>query len=160
MKQCILLFVILIISLPIFSQGYFGASINKKGVGFQSGFLAGKIDLNAGITFPVTSTTAPTTYNLSAGFMINITQEDEDNFSVTPSVGFGVVNQRVLIKAHQYNPKYGTSLPYESYRKVSTGMLFSQLEIAKDSHMGRVFISGCYTDEVKFSVGMKVFLSR
>lgn len=136
----------LLISLNVNAQ-YAGVSLINKGMSVNAGILADKVAIQAALTFPITNLQNANTYSLTAGYQLNITNDDADNYSFTPFVGAALLRSRTwdakdAMTVHQnIKPMYGA-------------------EIAKDAYMGRVFINANYSDALYYGIGIKVFFNR
>lgn len=136
----------LILSLHVNAQ-YAGISIINKGVSVNAGILADKVAIQAALTFPITNLQNANTYSLTAGYQLNLTTYDADNYSFTPSIGAALLRSRTwgakdAMTVHQnIKPMYGA-------------------ELAKDAFMGRVYIQANYSDALYYGIGMKVFFNR
>ena len=136
----------LIISLNVNAQ-YAGVSLINKGISVNAGILANKVAIQAALTLPITNLENSNTYSLTAGYQLNLTNDDKDNYSLTPFVGAALLRSRTwdakdAMTVHQnIKPMYGA-------------------ELAKDAFMGRVFINANYSDALYYGIGMKVFFNR
>ena len=144
-KKMVLLFM-LIISLNVSAQ-YAGISVINKGIGVNAGFTANKVNLQAALTFPLYNLENNNTYSLSTGYEINLTNDEKDNYTLTPSVG------AALIKSRTWNKMDAVTV--HSNIKPMYG-----LELGKDAFMGRVFLQANYMDGLYYGVGMKVFFNN
>ena len=160
MKQIKMIALMIILYCNAFSQGYLSTSVMKKGVAGSIGFLADKVDISFSLQFPLTDKLAPTIYSLSVGRMLNITNEEEDNFTITPAIGLSVLNKIEVVAANTFSEKYGQYFPYEMFKNANEIKAYYSLEVGKDAHMGRVFIKTVYVDKVYCSLGMRLFLNR
>lgn len=160
-KRFITLVAFLIVNCSAFSQGYISTSVVNKGIAATVGILAGKLDINVGVQFPITEVTVPTIYHFQSGIMINLTHNEEgDNYSVTPSIGGALANKKEVVPANTFNEKYGTIMPYETLKDVSQVLPYYSLEFGKDAYLGRVFLKTVYCGNLYYSVGMRLFFNR
>jgi len=133
------------------SQPFFGLSAGNGGITYQAGALAESIEITAAYKMPLSKNDRPSVLSISVGKQILLTNNESDNYSITPTIGFA--NYRVkdftkydqgsdeIIQVSEFKPVFG-------------------LEVGKDSHMGRVFISANYCKVAWFSIGIKVFTHR
>lgn len=146
-----LLSTIVLLSLALTSTNakaqYAGVSIINKGIGVNAGILANNVNIQAALTFPIVNLENSNTYSLSAGYQINLTNDDADNYSFTPSIG------AALVKSRSWNAKAAVAV--NNKIKPMYGA-----ELAKDAFMGRVFIHANYSDALYYGLGMKVFFKR
>ena len=126
---------------------YAGVTIINKGIGVNAGILADKVNIQASLTFPIINLENSNTYSLSAGYQINLSNEDVDNYSFTPSIGAAVVKSRT------WDAKAAVTV----HQKIK---LMYGGEVGKDAFMGRVFIQANYSDALYYGIGMKVFFKR
>ena len=142
---------IILLSLALTSTNtnaqYAGVSVINKGIGVTAGILANKVNIQAALTFPIMNLENSNTYSLSAGYQLNITNDEEDNYSFTPSIG------AALVKSRMWDSKAVMTV-YEQIKLVYGA------ELGKDAFMGRVFIHANYSDALYYGVGMKVFFKR
>ena len=146
-----LLSIIFLLSLALTTTNanaqYAGVTIINKGIGVNAGILADKVNIQASLTFPILNLENSNTYSLTAGYQFNLTNDDVDNYSFTPSIGAAVIRSRTwdakaAVTVHQnIKPMYGA-------------------ELGKDAFMGRVFIQANYSDALYCGIGMKVFFNR
>ncbi len=160
MKQIKMIALMVILYCNGFSQAYLGTSLMKNGVSGNIGFLADKVDISFALQFPLTDKLVPTIYSLSIGRMLNITNEEEDNFTVTPAFGFAVINKMEVVPANTFSEKYGQYFPYEILKNTNAIKAYYSLELGKDAYMGRAFIKTVYAERVYYSVGMRLFINR
>ena len=144
-KKMLLLFMI-IISLNVNAQ-FAGVSVINKGIGVNAGILINNVNIQAGLTFPIVNLENSNTYSLTAGYQLNLTNDDKDNYSFTPLIG------AALIKSRTWDAKDAMSVHQNI--KAMYGA-----ELGKDSYMGRVFINTNYADALYYGIGMKVFFNR
>ncbi|MBC7417506.1 MAG: hypothetical protein H7325_05060 [Pedobacter sp.] len=146
-----LLSTIVLLSLALISTNaiaqYAGVSIINKGIGVNAGILANNVNIQAALTFPIVNLENSNTYSLSAGYQINLTNDDADNYSFTPSIG------AALVKSRKWDSKAVMTV-YEQIKLVYGA------ELGKDAYMGRVFIHANYSDALYYGLGMKVFFKR
>jgi hypothetical protein len=127
------------------SQPYIQMQAGNKNIGLSFGVQAqGGLIIDMGYLLPYSAANRPKIANLSIGKVINITNNDEDNFSITPSIGFAY-------------------LFYKDFSKQIDGINIGEfkpiyrLELAKDWYNGRLFISTNYAKDFFVSVGIKAF---
>lgn len=137
---------ILILSLNVNAQ-YVGVGVINKGICAVTGFTANKINVQAALTFPITNLQNDNTVSLSAGYELNLTNDDKDNYTLTPSIG------AALVKSRTWDIK--DVMTVHSNIKPILGV-----EIGKDAFMGRVFIQANYINSMYYGMGMKVFFNR
>ena len=144
MRKFTIILAILIISIQVNAQSFLGVSILTKGVGVQIGTLAHKIEISAGVKFPQINQEQHTIYNLSLGKMILLTKHEEDNYSITTSIGIA-------------NYKF-SSFDAKAERTIHSSIKsIYGLELGKDAFMGRVYVRGLYCANAYLEVGMKIF---
>ena len=160
MKQIKLIALMIILYCNAFSQVYLGTSVMKNGVAGNIGFLADKVDISFGLQFPLTDKTTSTIYSLSVGRMINLSNYDEGNFSLTPAIGLSVLNKMEVVSANVFSEKYGKIFPYETLKNDNIILPYYSLELGKDAYLGRVFIKTVYCGKIDLSFGMRLFLNR
>ncbi len=136
------------------SQPNLGLFATNKGVGASIGLVAGNIALNASYKAPLFNRDVPTIANLAIGYQRNITNNDADNFTVTPFLGIG--NYRVKdFTAYDADPTGKTAIVSINQYKP-----YYAIEIAKDWYLGRLFVSANYCGGFYAGIGMKFFTNR
>lgn len=151
----------LIIHCAVFAQGYMGVSIINKGFGATAGVVTGSTDIAFNVQRPFIDLMQPTIFSLSIGKIINLTNEESDNYSITPS--FGVADSKVkrVVVAGQMNKDYNKCMSYETLETVRKFSAYYSLELGKDAYLGRVFIKGTYTDtRLFYGLGMRIFFNK
>ena len=129
---------------------YIGISGGNKGFCFSGGILSQGIQIEASYRLPFMSNVIPSCLSLTVGKEILITRNEEDNFSITPFVGFGSLNRKDF-------SKYDAT---DKIIEVSEIKTMYGLEIGKDFHAGRIFLSANKCGIMSFTFGLKTFLNR
>lgn len=152
MKVLITLQLILIISIPSFSQTYIGLGLLNKGVDFSLGTLVDGIDLQFNYKVPLTSAEEPNIMSITLGKMILLSDKDEDNYSITPILGGAWLKGKdfskydadplgAILETNKFNGVYG-------------------LELSKDAYMGRLSLVAKHIGGMYYGVSVRVFFSR
>lgn len=153
MKKILCLATTMLITLnSINAQVYMGTDINNKGVGANLGFLGDHLDINTGINIPLSRTDVATIAHFTTGYMINLTHKDEDNFTITPSIGMGSYHIKDYT-AYNLDPHQGPT-------KISEILPYYSLELGKDAYMGRISLKLSYCKEVIAGISMRIFFAR
>jgi len=153
-QKIILIIVMCFIYITSFAQPYIGMLATNKGVGFQIGVLSesGGLELSAASNMPLLSNTTPTILSINIGKQFLLTKNDDDNYSITPSVGFSSYNYKNFTEYDK--------IPRGDIIQVSEIKPIYRIEIGKDSYLGRVFVSANYCKGFYYGVGMKFFFYR
>lgn len=131
-----------------FSQVFIGMDAGNKGVGLNAGGLVDQIEIKAGINSSLYRSETPFMVYGSIGYQIPITGYEEDNISITPSIGFAHLSYQDfskyetedrIIRISHFKPKYS-------------------LEIGKDKNIGRVYVSATYASYTFFSIGFRGYI--
>lgn len=154
MKKFLSLIACTLIIAASYCQPFAGLGLTNKGVNFQAGALISGIEITAAAKRPYSRNDIPLIYSLSVGKQILLTDNQEDNYSITPSIGYA--NYRIKdFTAYDKDPT-GATGPVQ----ISTFTPIYGLELGKDSYMGRVFISANYCKGLYFGMGIKIFPYR
>ena len=148
-----LITLLLIISLPCFGQPYILMGGTNNGVQLGIGTLSDKIDIQVRYQLPLFDLEAPKILSFNVGRMINLTTNEEDNLSITPSVGYGYFRSKDF--THYNNP--------EEHEKIINGETFKPIygiELGKDWFMGRACITYYYSDRNYIGGTIRYFFSR
>lgn len=130
---------------------YLGVSATTKGAALHAGIVANGIEIAGTYKTPLWSNVTPSVLSLSFGKQILLTNNDIDNWTVTPSIGFASLK-------YQDFSDYD-SRPNGHIIEVSEIKAIYNLEVAKDFYMGRIFISATHCGTTYFSFGLKAFFS-
>ena len=143
MKKVIILLAILS-QFKAFTQPYIQMQAGNKNIGMSIGAQAqGGILIDLGYTFPYNAADKAKIANFSIGKVINLTNEDEDNLSITPYIGYAYLS---------WNEEKNNFTPTSEFKPIY------RLELAKDWYHGRLFVSANYSKDVFFTIGMKGFI--
>ena len=144
----------ILIPLILFSTSlnaqYIGVGISNKGACFYAGIVSEGIEVGIAHKVPLFSQETPTITSLQVGRAILLTNYDEDNYSITPSVGIA----HYKVKDFKDFDNGGDIIEIAEVKP-----LFN-LELSKDAYMGRMFLSATFCKTVYYSIGMKVFFNR
>jgi hypothetical protein len=143
---------LLLISLPTFAQPYFGIGLQNKGFNMCTGILADKIDAQINFKTPLTSAEESKQLSATIGRMILVSQNDDNNYSFTPSVGMAWLKSTDFTE-YDLNPNKGP-VDVIKFKAVYA------LEIGKDAHIGRISLTARYVDRLYWGVNMRVFFGR
>lgn len=152
MKKTLSSLIIIIISFNVHAQGYAGFFVAGKGAGVQMGFVAGTLNVNASLQYPLTTITNPTMYTMSLGRMLLLTNDEADNYSLTPAIG-AALHRVKNFEAYNDNPRAAIPLTSRVYPHYS-------LQAGKDAHLGRMYVQANYCNGLYLTAGMKVFFNR
>jgi hypothetical protein len=145
--KTILFSLMLIISFGLQAQPYLSTGVLSKGVAAHLGILAGKIDISAGVKFPLMSVENPTVLDLTVGRQILLTNHDADNYTATPAIG---------IASSKYN-----TFDYRMKQTLHTDTkAIYSLEIGKDAYLGRFYLKAWHCGNNYIEIGMRYFVSR
>lgn len=147
-------FLLLLISAASFGQPFLGLGVTNQGANIQLGVFAGSIEVTGAYKLPFSRNDVAKIASLQIGKQILLSHNDQDNYSITPSIGYA--NYRVQdFAAYNNDPtgKTGISLINE-FRPIAG------VEVGKDSYMGRVFLSANYCKGMYYGIGIKMFPYR
>jgi hypothetical protein len=137
-----------------FAQPFLGLGMTNKGVLIQLGAMSNKIEISASYRHPTIRNDVFSVLSFQIGRQISITRKDEDNYSFTPSIGYGYLRRQDFT---EYNIIRLSEAPIENVKVFAP--IYS-LEFGKDAYLGRAFISASYCKELYFSIGIKMFTHR
>ena len=138
-----------------FGQGFIGLNLTQKGIGVNTGFLAGNVEITANYKSLTSRNDVPKVLSLSAGYRYLLTFNEINNWSITPSIGIG--NYRLQdFKAYDADITGKTGIKQISEFKPIYGVNFS-----KDSHIGQGFVSVDYCNKIIFyGIGIRAYFYR
>lgn len=140
--------IFLILSLNVNAQPFAGIEAGTKGAGINIGYLGNNIEVKAGTNLSLYRATTPALFYASLGYQINLTNQDADNWSLTPSIGYSYSkhedftewnNGGEIIKVENFTPKY-------------------TLELGKDKHIGRIYINANYAGYSFYNIGIRAYI--
>ena len=144
MKKLLLMMCILI-TVNTYSQPFVSFEGTTKGFGMTIGTQTKEgIQLAAGYNVSITKADVPDLFFGNVGYNILLTQNDEDNFTLTPTVGAAHSTVKVFDKNDNYTTVKGIK------------PIFG-LELGKDWNMGRLFVSANYCQKFYYGIGIKAF---
>ncbi len=123
----------------------------KVGPGLSVGYLSKpNIEIKLGCAVPMRKANVSSIFYLSAGHKINITNNDEDNYTLTNSIGVG------HYRIDNFDDWYRE---YGSVKTITKILPFFGMELGKDKNHGRYYISVNYCGDIYASAGMRVFIN-
>ena len=143
---------LLLISLPTFAQPYFAIGLQNKGFNMSTGILAEKIDVQIRFKVPLTSAEESKQLSATIGRMILISNNDDDNYLITPSIGAAWLKSTDFTE-YDINPNKGP-VSIQKFKPVYA------LELGKDAYKGRLSLTAQYSDKMYWGVNMRVSISR
>ena len=144
---------LLAIAITSLAQPFLSIAATSKGAGFSIGYLASQsgIELNAGYNVHPFTEDVPTLFNLSVGKHILLSNKENNNFNLTPSIGYAAYSVKDLTEF------YKDEAAGEIIQLKATKAIYS-LELGKDWHLGRVYVNANYCDKAFFGIGMRAFI--
>ena len=145
-----LITLLLIISLPCFGQPYLLMGGTNNGVQLGIGTLSDKVDIQVRYQLQLFNLEAPKILSFTVGRQINLTNNEEDNLSITPSVGYGYFRSKDFSQ-------------YDTHDKIINSESFKPMfgvEVGKDWFMGRACITYSYSDRNYIGGTIRYFFSR
>lgn len=138
----------------MFGQVFTGLSLANKGAVIQLGAMIDKTELKASYTFPLLKNTNARILDLRIGQKFDITQNESDNYSIMPYLGYGYLRwndysnydndatgKAAIVQMNEFKPIYG-------------------LQIGKDSHAANVYLFGQYCKTAYYGIGIKIYYSK
>lgn len=138
----------------LFGQPFLGLGMTNKGPSMQLGAMSDKIEISASYRRPMVRNDTYSILSFQIGRQILITRKDEDNYSFTPSIGYGYLRKKDFT---EYNMNRLSDAHIEN---IAVFAPVYSLEFGKDAYLGRAFISANYCKELYFSIGIKMFTHR
>lgn len=149
----------LLVSIGLFTviaakaQPFASFTTNTKNVGLSIGYLEEQsgIEVSTGYHVPVLRTDRPWIFDLSLGKRILLSQNEKDNFSITPSIGYAQYSIKDF-SAYDNEKEGGDIKQIKEIRPVY------KLELGKDWHLGRLYISANYCKSPFLGIGIRAFI--
>ena len=147
MKKINLLTAMLIISLASVAQPFIGLEAGSKGAGVNIGIVGNNLEFKVAYNRSLYKASTPALTYAHIGYQINLTGNETDNLSLTPAIGYAYRSYEdftqwnqggEIIKVTEFKPKYS-------------------LELGKDKHIGRVYISANYAGYVFYNIGIRAY---
>lgn len=154
MKKLSFTSIILVLTLSATSQIYITTGINSRGVSAGVGGLSGNggVEINMSVNKPLIRADVPTLFTLSIGKQFLITQNPDDNYSITPIIG---ASNMIVKDFTDYDRSTMGRI------KTTTGIAANYgIEIGKDAYKGRVSLTANYCKGFYFGATMRIFFSR
>ena len=129
---------------------YIGVGISTQGAQFHAGIISEGIEVGITHKVPLFSSEVPTITSLMIGKKVNLTNQEIDNYCLTPSIGIGYYKRQDF---KDYDN--GGDIIY-----IAEAKPIFNLELSKDWYMGRLFVSASYCSGIYGSFGMKCFLNE
>lgn len=143
----LLLSVCILITINTYSQPFASFESTTKGFGINLGFQSNEgVQVAGGFNVSITRADVADIYYGSVGYNILLSHKDEDNFSITPTIGPAFYSKEVFDA--NYNGKT------EKGFKPIFG-----LELGKDWYDGRLFILANRCDKFYYGIGIKYFIN-
>ncbi|MEO7535860.1 MAG: hypothetical protein ABIU30_18510 [Ferruginibacter sp.] len=146
--------VALLITANAFAQPFIGIGATNRGANLQAGILAEKVELTFAAKIPFTRVDIPTVLSLTAGKQFLLSNKDEDNYSLTTSLG---IASHTIKDFTKYNADETGASPIIT---VNTIRIIYGLEIGKDSYLGRFYVAANYCHGFYYGVGIRIFPYR
>jgi hypothetical protein len=141
----LIVLVLLLCFADSFAQPFIGIAATNKGIPVSIGALIDKVEIKGTYIRPFKNN--PSVSSLTLGYQINLTNDEKDNYSITPSIGYSNVRWKdfsqydkedIITQVNEFHPAYG-------------------LELGKDLFLGRFYLSGNYYNAFYLSVGIKAY---
>ncbi|MEO5889852.1 MAG: hypothetical protein ABIQ31_06335 [Ferruginibacter sp.] len=152
MKHLFLAFGILS-AVSLQAQPFLSVAGTTKGAGFALGYLDSEsgIEFNLGYNVPILRADRPRLLDFSVGKKFLLSHKDEDNISLTSSVGYALYSVKDF-SAYELDKEYGAIIQIKKIKAIFG------LELGKDWYLGRLYVSGHYCGNPFLSIGMRAFL--
>ena len=112
----------------------------------------------------------PNVLSITIGKQILITNYEEDNYSITPTIGYGYLKWKDFSKydAAVYPTRDTSAIPRggplpivdDEIMEITALRPVFGIEVAKDSYMGRIGLTANWCKEFYFGINMRVFPYR
>ncbi len=170
MKQLTLLAIFLILRSVTFPQPFLKFAATNKGLECSIGAISGDGGFESTLSykFSMTRVDKPQIVSITIGKQILLTHEEEDNYSITPVVGYGYLRWKDFSLYDAAIPSNtgsaaGGPLPEvynEGIMSMREGRPVFGLELGKDSYMGRVGLTANWCKDFYFGVNLRIFPYR
>lgn len=127
------------------SQTFLGIHGNSLGIGLHAGVESGSIAFQMGYNKAVFSSTTPTFFYSTVGYVYKFSEDDPFSISLH---GGGAYSQSKWV-----SKDYGTVIPINKF----VGM--GNLEVGKQWYKGVLFANCGYAGKLYYGIGIKCFLN-
>ena len=139
--------VCILITVNTYSQPFASFEGTTKGFAMTVGYQNDEgIHMAAGYNVSITKANSADLFYGNVGYNILLTQHDENNFSLTPTIG----------AAHSIVQVFDAKDNFTTVKGIKP--IFG-LELGKDWHMGRLFLSANYCGKAYYGIGIKAFIN-
>lgn len=130
------------------AQPFISVSGTTKGIAFSAGLLTTSgLEVSAGYNMWSRTPSVPTIGYVQAGYHVLLSQNEKDNYTLTPGVGVASWSRKDFTEWD----KGGDVI------SISKVALLLSLEAGKDINLGRVFINVSYCERPYAGVGIRAF---
>ena len=161
-KESIIVMLLILICLfaesifdKLFAQPSIGMKMLNTGIGADIGFLFdNKIDLQLA-TSPITGNNeAQRVTTITAGYRVLLTNNELNNYSITPSVGYG------LYRTKDYTDYNNDPLGKGAVKQINLNYPAMNINFAKDIHKGQIYLQANYCKFFYYGAGFRVYFYR
>lgn len=139
--------VCILITVNTYSQPFASFEGTTKGFAMTIGVQTPEgIQIAGGYNVSITKADVPDLFYGNVGYNILLTRNDEDNFSLTPTIGAAHSSVQVFDAKDNSTTVKGIK------------PIFG-LELGKDWNMGRLFVSANYCGRAYYGIGIKAFIN-
>ncbi len=139
----------------LFAQPSLGMKLLNNGVGMDVGFLIdNKVDVQLSTMGITGNNEKAKVTTLTAGYRVLLSRNELNNYSVTPSVGYGLYRVKDFT-GYNNDPTGKTGI-----RQTNTNYPAASLYIAKDIHIGQIYLQTNYCKILTYGVGFRVYFYR
>jgi len=176
MKAILFLMLCIANSALVFSQPYLKFTGTNRGLEISIGAMTsdGGLDFNVAYKSSLSRNDKPKVLSASIGKQLLLTNKEEDNYSITPSLGYGYLAWKDYSKYSSPLPSLPPILPgtpptpsagplpihYDNVQAMQTFKPLVGLELAKDSYMGRYGLTAAWCGDFYFGVTLRMFPYR
>ena len=139
------LMICILITINTYSQTFVAIETTTKGFGMAVGIQSEEgLQILGGYNVSIINSRNPKLFYGKAGYNILLSHNDEDNFSITPTIGAAQSSVKVFDNKDTPTTIKGIKPIYG-------------LELDKDWYMGRLFVSANYCSTAYYGIGIKAF---
>lgn len=159
MKTITLLILCIVNSVLAFPQPYLKFTGTNRGLEISLGAMSkdGGLDFNVAYRSSLSRNDKPKIISAAFGKQMLLTFNEEDNYSFTPSVGYGYLAWK---EYQDVSPSENPQLIYDKVVSMQEFKPLIGLELAKDSYMGRYGLTVAWCGLFYFGITLRMFPFR
>ena len=154
-KENVIVILICLFTGKLFAQPSIGMKLLNNGVGMDIGFLIdNKVDVQLSTMGMTGNNEAAKVTTITAGYRVLLSRNELNNYSVTPSVGYGLYRTKDFTGYN--NDPSGKTGP----KQINLNYPALSINVAKDIHKGQIYLQANYCKSLYYGVGFRVYFYR